>query len=188
MKLTEDLNVPAFFGPLRTDETYTICARFITFNASLFSISDLSKSRVFGPARNSTECNGRITADSRSTRCLTVKTWPTCPSNVDWNGVNMSINLSLYFEYTLGMTIDLLHSVSSIFWDVGGGDSVSALSVRKTLGSDCSSWNNNCGALEPTVVEISSFSCPSTLCLLKGCCFVVVLLTSIKNWRQGKFQ
>lgn len=89
-----------------TGEADSVCAVSIKFITSRFSVLDLSKSRVFGQAGYCTECMDLIDGDSRLKWCLTVEVGPRAPSCIDWNGISLSINSSVYFEYSLGMTVD----------------------------------------------------------------------------------
>lgn len=84
------------------------------------------------------------------------------------------------------MMIELRQSVCSSFWKADGGVSVPVLMVPATLWGDCSSWKGHCGASVLIIIGTSSIKCPSTLCFSKRCCFVVVLVTSIKNGWLGR--
>lgn len=95
----------------------------------------------------------------------------------------MSINTSLYFEYSSGMTISLRQSVCSSFWEVYSDNSSSVLIFPTTFGSHYSFWQNFCVASALTLVHISLFRRPSTSCLSNCCCFVEVLVKRMKNGR-----
>lgn len=66
----------------------------------MFSFSGLSGAPAFGPAWYGTECICRIIGDARSIRSLTVNIRPICFFQTERNCVSMSINPSLYCEYS----------------------------------------------------------------------------------------
>lgn len=152
----------------------------------MFLITDLSKPRTSGPSWYSTECKCRIVGYLRLTRYLTVEIRPRCPSDIDWNGVNMSVNCSLYFKYSSWMTIDLRQSDLPSTWEDVGHNSSSVLTIPMMLGPDCSSWDVFHGYSALATVYISSFRCQNILSFSKRCCFVVLLVIRIKNRRLEK--
>lgn len=163
--------------------------RFLrALSRSFLSCSQIHTSRrrqLFGPVRYVSECIRGIVGDSRSALCLGAEIWQRCPSLIDWSAVNLSIYSSQCCDYSSRMTIDLCQSVFFWFWDVEGDNSYSVFMVNTTIGSSCSSCDDFCGASVLTIVDISSFSRPGILCLLKCCCFVEVLVSRMKNGRLG---
>lgn len=75
----------------------------------MLSISDLRKLRVLSPVQFDTDCIRPIVGNSRSTWCLTVENRPKWLSDIGHSDVNMSVNSSGYFQYSLGVAINLRH-------------------------------------------------------------------------------
>lgn len=127
--------------------------------SSMCSSFDPSKSRGFGQAPQGTECIGHVFDRPGSTKCSTADIQPKCPSRIDWNGVNMSMNSCWYFKHSSGITIDLRQSVVLFFWGAGIDDFLFVLMFSTTLGCDWSSWDRFCGALEQAKSDISFLRC-----------------------------
>lgn len=131
-----NLKAPSSFGAKTTGVAHSLYAGFTTLTASVFSISDLSKSRVSGLAPYSTECIGHILVVSPSTWCLPGEIQPKYSFCTNWHGVSILKNSSLYLDFSSRMTIALRQFVNFVFLKVNVGDFSSVLAVPTTLGSD----------------------------------------------------
>lgn len=95
---THNMKFKSFVDPKTPADTLSVCAGSIMFMTNMFSSLNFSKSRAFGPARYGTDRMRHNVANSRLTRCVTFETQIRCPSHIDWNAVDMSINASKYFD------------------------------------------------------------------------------------------
>lgn len=125
-------------------------------------ISHLVNSRASFAVRHSIECIGCIAVGSWSSIGLTGPIRPRCTFHIDWIALNMSINLSLYCEYSLQMTFKSRDSVCYSFLEDEGDDLFAVIVVATMLESVCSLWDNFYGALVVAIVDTSSLRRPGT--------------------------